>query len=245
MDQPNFFSQGSPYLSHPLLTPERTAREVDFLLPQLDLHPSDRVLDVGCGPGRHSIELARRGLEVVGIDPSVAMIAAAKERAKAAGVTPEFRRVGGEFLRAREPFDAAICLFTTLGQISAKGENRGLLSRVCGALRPGGRFAVEVPQREWAVTHLKTAERFGQGKRYTDVERGYDPTDKVVTEVFKVVSPDAERTYMLRYRLYDRAELCDMLDQAGLELQAAFGDYADSPLQPDSPIMLLIARKQG
>ena len=82
MSTPNFFSPGSPYLDHPLLTPERTAAEIDFVLAQTALPPGARLLDVGCGPGRHSLELARRGYQVMGIDPSGAMIAAAKRTAK-------------------------------------------------------------------------------------------------------------------------------------------------------------------
>jgi len=240
---PNFFSAGSPYLQHPLLTPERTAREVDFVLSHLALSPEARLLDVGCGAGRHTIELARRGVHVVGIDPSAAMIAAAQARAAEAGVSPAFRQVSGEAFIAPEPFDAATCLFTTLGQISENGENSALVQRVYDALRPGGTFVVETPQRDWAVRHLKTSERFGAGERYTDVRRRYDPQKQALTEVFELVSPQATRSYLLRYRLYSRAELVDLLQEVGFTIQASFGDYEGTPLGPDSAVMLLFARK--
>ena len=240
---PNFFSEGSPFLRHPLLTPERTAREVDFLLSRLALSPQARLLDVGCGAGRHTIELARRGVHVVGIDPSAAMIAAAQAHAAEAGVSPDFRQLSGEAFIAPEPFDAALCLFTTLGQISETGENSGLVQPVYDALRPGGTFVVETPQRDWAVRHLKTSERFGAGERYADVRRRYDPQDQTLTEVFELVSPQATRSYLLRYRLYSRAELVDLLQGAGFTVQAAFGDYEGAPLGPDSAVMLVFARK--
>jgi len=63
----NFFEPGSPFLKHPLLTPERTAAEIDFILSVLPLEAGDRILDIGCGFGRHSHELARRGFDVLGI----------------------------------------------------------------------------------------------------------------------------------------------------------------------------------
>ena len=63
MESPNFFRDNSPFLRHPLLTAERTAAEIDFLTPRLGITPTDRVLDIGCGFGRHSIELARRGFD--------------------------------------------------------------------------------------------------------------------------------------------------------------------------------------
>jgi SAM-dependent methyltransferase len=167
---PNFFGDNSPFLSHPLLTPERAAAEVDFVVDKLNLGQGMRVLDVGCGFGRHSLELARRGCKVVGIDPSPAMIAAARQIA--GGVFPdlplEYRCQKGETFTADHPFEAAICLFTTLGQYSEEGENRGLVGRVYESLVKDGRFLVEVPQCDVAVANLKTAERFGGGENYNE-----------------------------------------------------------------------------
>ena len=242
MSHPNFFSADSPYLNHPLLTPERTVKEMDFVLSQVNLSPGARVLDVGCGPGRHSIELARRGYDVVGIEPSAAMIQAAKVRATEASVAPTFRQVCGESFVASDEFDLAICLFTTLGQISKEGENCELVKRTHEALRPGGFFVVETRQRAPTVQHLQTEERFG-GERYTDVSRLYDAVTQTVTEVFEVVSPESTQRYLLRYRLYNRTELAGLLKEAGFTIVASFGDYDGNPLIPDSAMMLLIGRK--
>ncbi|HFQ94718.1 MAG TPA: class I SAM-dependent methyltransferase, partial [Anaerolineae bacterium] len=163
----NFFEEGSPFLNHPLLTAERTAVETNFLESQLRLPPGARILDVGCGFGRHSIELARRGYTVTGIDPAAAMIAAAQERAKEAAVSVDFRQARGEEFTTAVPFDAAICLFTSLGQMGPDGDNSALVSRVYDALKPGGLFVVEVPQRDTAVTQLRPSDKFGDGERYT------------------------------------------------------------------------------
>ena len=243
MTEPNFFGQGSPYLHHPLLTPERTAKEVDFLLAQLDLPPGARLLDIGCGPGRHCIELARRGYGVVGIDPSPAMISAARARAAETGVSPDFRQANGESFVADQEFGAALCLFTTLGQISQDGENRGLIKRAYNALRPGGSFVVETPQRDWAVRHLKPVERFGKGEIYTDVSRSYDSEQQTITELFEVVAPGNTRAYLLRYRLFSQTELSDLVTEAGFTIHASFGDYEGNPLDANSAVTLLIARR--
>jgi SAM-dependent methyltransferase len=243
MDTPNFFDDGSPFLKHPLLTPQRTAQEVNFLVSQLELQPGARVLDVGCGFGRHTVEFARRGYAVVGIDPSPAMIAAARQRATEAGVAATLVAISGEAYKPRESFDAAICLFTTLGQMTEAGDNRALVPHVFSLLQADGFFVVETPQRDWAVQHLKAEERLGVGPRYADVQRHYDPESRAITEVFTVVAPQATRSYVLRYRLYDRDALVGMLEGAGFAVQAVFGDYQGSPLTPDSPAMLIIGRK--
>ncbi len=243
MPTPNFFADDSPFLRHPLLTPERTASEVDFLLAHLDLDAQARVLDVGCGFGRHCIELARRGIAAVGIDPSPAMIAAAQERAAAAGVNAGFVCADGETFADDGEFDAAICLFTTLGQIGENGDNLTLVDNIFSFLRNGGGVVVETPQRDAAVRALKTTERFGDDNDYTNIERSFDADASVVTERFRVVSPQTERTFLLRYRLFSADELAGTLADAGFQAIERFADYSGTALGDDSPTMILIGRK--
>ena len=242
--KPNFFDTGSPFLAHPLLTVERTVGEVDFLLAQTGLARGSTWLDVGCGFGRHAIELARRGHAAVGIDPAVAMIEAARERAAAvetaAPVT--FRQHHAEQFTTETPFDAAICLFTSLGQVSERGENSALIEVVYEALKPGGLFVVEVPQREATVANLRAADRFGGGERYTDITRRYNPADQTITEEFELVSPEQTRAFRLQYRLYSEAELRDLLVAAGFVVEATFADYQGNGLTADSPFMLFVGR---
>jgi len=245
MSQLNFFSAGSPYLNHPLLTPERTACEIDFVLSLANCPPGGRILDVGCGPGRHSIELAQRGYTVVGIDPSATMIAAAKERASAAGVSPDFQQVAGEDFITDETFDAAICLFTTLGQIEDQKDNHPIIPRVSAALRPGGVVIVEVPQREWVASNLKPTDRFGEGDRYTDVTRQFHTDENAVTEIFTHVAPGETQRYILRYRLFNLDELSALLEDAGFGIVAIYGDYNGIPLTSASPVMVFVAQRKG
>src|SRR3954469_17988816 len=86
-----------------------TEQEVDFLVDALGLEPGMRVLDVGCGPGRHSLALARRGFEAVGVDHSAEFVRLAREAAAADGRGASFEELDvGELDRAGE-FDATIC----------------------------------------------------------------------------------------------------------------------------------------
>ena len=93
-----------------------TGKEVDFLVEVLGLEPGDRVLDVGCGPGRHCLELARRGIEAVGVDISQRFLDLASEAAAAEGLSDlvEFHRVDARDLAhfdagaEAQHFDAAM-----------------------------------------------------------------------------------------------------------------------------------------
>jgi D-alanine-D-alanine ligase len=242
---PNFFDAGSPFLKHPLLTAERTAQEIDFIEDYLTVSPGACILDVGCGFGRHSIELARRGYKVTGIDPSAALIAEARKQAAEAGVSCDFRQERGESFSTDRSYDGAICLFTTLGQISDQGENSGLVEQVHSALKTGANIVVEVPQREMAVSQLKAQERFGGEKRKAFVHRVYNSQARVISEEFRIVGEHEEHTYLLKYKLYDRPELETLLARAGFVVVSAYGDYLGTVLSTEHPTMLMVARKRS
>ncbi|MBE9523632.1 MAG: methyltransferase domain-containing protein [Chloroflexi bacterium] len=247
----NFFSTGSPFLNHPLLTPARTAAEVNFVLDHTNLTSEEIILDVGCGPGRHSIELTRRGYQVVGIDPSESMINAAVKRAAEADVLLKFIQVKGEVYSSASDIDAVICLFTTLGQIHDEGDFRHknashpLLNRIADVLRPGGILILEIPQKEWVIANLKKSENISDGVSYTDIKRVYDAEDSILNETFTLVSLKEKRNYFLRYYLYNLEEIHMLLEKAGFEVAQVYGDYQSSPLTEESPNMLIVSRLVG
>jgi 2-polyprenyl-3-methyl-5-hydroxy-6-metoxy-1,4-benzoquinol methylase len=251
MTKSNFFGSGSPFLKHPLLTPERTATEVDFVLDHTKLTSDETILDVGCGPGRHSIELSRRGYQVVGIDPSETMIKVAVKRAAKADVQPKFIQAKGEDFTPDGEIDVIICLFTTLGQIINKGgehhikTRHPLLNRIADVLDPKGIFILEIPQKSWVIANLKKYERFGDGDNYTEINRVYDAENNILNESFYLVSPKDTRNYFLRYYLYNYQEIQFMLENTGFEITQVYGDYHKSPLTEESPNMLVVACLTG
>ena len=186
LDRANFFNEGSPYLDHPLLTSERSEEEVDFIITQTGISEGDRILDVGCGMGRHSYELVKRGYRVVGIDPSEAMINAARNQPEGLNPQPDFIQVRAEDYKADLPFDTAICLYTTLGQIEVSDDNRDLVYVVSQNLRPGAFFIIEIPNKQWVVSNLKTREHFKSNNQYTEITRSYHSTKSMVSENFSI-----------------------------------------------------------
>ncbi|NLO73604.1 MAG: methyltransferase domain-containing protein [candidate division WS1 bacterium] len=87
-----------------------TVREVDFLLEALELQPGATVLDVGCGTGRHAIELSARGYVVTGLDLSAGMLARARAKAREAGVQVEWIQGDAAQFSLPAPVEAVICL---------------------------------------------------------------------------------------------------------------------------------------
>lgn len=108
-DWQRFFDGHAPvYMENCFTT--NTVREVDFLVEELRLQPGAAVLDVGCGTGRHTIELARRGFAVTGVDLSEGMLAEARRTAGQAGLEVTLVHANAARMRLGRQFDGVICL---------------------------------------------------------------------------------------------------------------------------------------
>jgi len=144
---------GSAYLRYSFTY--GTVQEVDHVVSALSLQPGDRVLDVGCGPGRHANELARRGITVHGIDISARFVELAIEQAPS-GAT--FERLDARALQFDAEFDAAICLCQgAFGLMTANGEDRIVLQNIANALKPNGRLALSAFNAYYAVKYHEAA----------------------------------------------------------------------------------------
>ena len=99
-----FFDGHAPvYMSNPFT--RDTIKEIDFLTEELSLSPKNCILDIGCGTGRHSIELARRGYQVTGVDVSSGMLMETKRATDEAGVLVEWVHADATKFRSKKLFE--------------------------------------------------------------------------------------------------------------------------------------------
>ncbi len=135
-----------------------TQAEVDFLVEHLQLSPDQRILDMGCGTGRHVLELARRGYQVTGVDLSDGMLAEGRKIAEAEGLsTVTFQQADATQYTTDTPFDRAYCVCEgALGLIGASSDphhhDMAVLRNLYGALKPGGRLFITVLN---AMRHIR------------------------------------------------------------------------------------------
>lgn len=224
-----------------------TEVEVEFVASRLELGPDSELLDLGCGHGRHSVELARRGVRVTGVDLSEASLAAARVRADEAGVKAEFVRQDLLDLGYESASDAAIMMFTVFGCLPTDDEHQEVLRRAARALRPGGRFLLDTTS---ALGVLRDYRPEGwqelPGGELLLQRRRYDPAGGRNEVRALLVHPDGRRTELTwSYRLFTLAELMRMLTVAGLHVEAVYGDFDGRPFGWDSPRMIAVSSRPG
>lgn len=226
---------GSAYLRYSFT--KGTDQEVAFLVDVLGLRPGMRVLDVGCGPGRHAHALARLGIEVHGIDISRRFVELATEAAPP-GAT--FERADARTLGFSEQFDAAISLcqgaFGLTGGPGAPLDGDGaVLSGMARALRPRGVLAVSAFSAYFQLRYLEQSDCF-------DAAAGVNHERTVVKD-----EAGAEAEVDLWTTCFTPRELRLMAAAAGLEVLHIWavtpGAYAREAPSIESPELLLVARR--
>lgn len=211
-----------------------TVQEVDHVVAALELRPGERVLDVGCGPGRHAHELARRGLVVHGIDISRTFVDLARADA-APGTT--FERLDARALPFDAEFDAVICLCQgAFGLMTATGDDDVVIAGIARALRPGGRVALSAFNAYFAVRH--------------HLDATFDADLGVAHERTEIRDPDgAVAEVDLWTGCYTPRELRLLLDRHGLDVDRISsvepGAYGDDPPTTESPEYLVVGHRSS
>ena len=226
-----------------------TTQEVDFIEETLATVPGERLLDVGCGPGRHAVEFARRGLDVVGIDLSADFVAVAHRRAAEAGVTPSFFQMDARELPFDNEFDVVISLCQ--GAFGLGLPDLQILRNIRRALRPGGRLALGAANVFYVLGHggaLGTpAGPPPEGGLPTSGE--FDPVKMLYRARVEGVigAGGATAGFDIWNSCYTPRELEWIANGAGLDPEAVFGvapgEYGREAPTFDHPELLLIARK--
>ncbi len=220
-----------------------TDTEVAFILEVLGLEPEDRILDLGCGYGRHLIPLSLDDRAVVGLDLSLVMLSAARHAAARAGISVPLVRADMGAIPFLEVYDAAVSLFSSFGYFDGEDENFRVLKGAADALVQGGQFFIETANRDFIIRHLTPVQVYRPGGMVVLEERQFDSlTSRSRVDV--TVYQNGEETHLFHsIRLYTFTELQMLLSAAGLETQAVWGDFHGGDYTTDSPHMIVLACK--
>lgn len=207
----------------PFLTPQATQAEAKFVVESLGLGPGAQVLDVGCGYGRHAMELAARGCHVVGLDNSLPLLLRGADEAGRRGLTINFVHGDMRELTFEAQFDGAFCLFSTFGYFDDE-MNKLTAQNIAHALKPGGRFVVEVLNRDYLIQDLPTRVWWeGDGcVVLEEVEFNYF-SSRIVSNRSVLFDDGRQLEHEISIRAYSLHELGKLLQASGFRVLEVSG----------------------
>jgi len=203
--------------------------------------PGTAILDVGCGRGRHSITLARRGYRVSGVDLSERALGTARKRATRDGLDIAFLQ--GDM---REPvchacFDGLINLFTAFGYFEDEDDHLKALQAMAAALKPGGWLFQDFLNAPYVHRTLIPEDRRTE-KNVEIIQRRWIEEGRINKEILFRRNGNTHR-FCESVRLFTLEDFEGLYAAAGLTIEQTFGSYDGLPSSPEAPRLILLARK--
>lgn len=222
------------------MSPALTLADADFLEKTFDVKPGARLLDVPCGNGRHSIELARRGYRITGIDLSDEFLAAARAELDADWRKGDMRALELE----SSAFDGAFCFGNSFGYLDHAGA-AAFLSALAGALKPGARLVIETGVAAESILPTMLQKRWHRlGDLLVLSENRYDPWESCLNIDYTYVRDGKIETRPAASYVFTTGELRRMLEAAGFGEVALYGGLAGEPYLLGTPRLVLIAMRR-
>ncbi|HEY8542170.1 MAG TPA: class I SAM-dependent methyltransferase [Pseudothermotoga sp.] len=237
-----FFDRYAPRYMNESFT-KNTKQEVDFIQEEFKLPKGSYILDVGCGTGRHSVELAKRGYNVTGIDISEEMLKEARKHCVEEGVAAEFIQADATNFIVDKLYDACICLCEGAFGLLSEGEDPferdiKILRNVNKALKNSAKFLLT------ALNGLRMIRMYND----EDVAKGiFDPLGIVETHPMLNYLENAPQGIFLREKGFIAVEIVLMLKMTGFVVENIWGGTAGSwnrqPLRMDEMEIMIVSKK--
>jgi SAM-dependent methyltransferase len=224
---------------------EEAAQLADLLEKELPQQNFPRILDLGCGRGRHSITLAERGYQVTGIDLSEEAIKQARIRAVEKQLNNVTFLVGDMREPLTDSFDAVLNLFTTFGYFLDDDENRKVLQSTHEMLNPDGLFVIDFLNAEKVKKEIVSEDRGAFKEINFHIKRFIK--DRMVYKEIRFTGPSLEEPvqYQERVKLYGLNWFEENLNNFGFSLDKVYGSYTGLSFDKnESPRLIIISRKK-
>ncbi len=224
---------------------EMVSSEIDHIVSLTGIKDGGRVLDLCCGIGRHSLELARRGYSVVGIDRTRTYIQKAQEAARNEGLDAEFVVCDMREFKRTSEFDVVISMFTSFGYFADDGEQARVLDNVFNSLKPGGSFLIDVMGKEVLARVFQATDWHADESGGLFLEKRQITDDwSIIRTEWRLIQPDG-RMYVwhIPLRIYSAVEMRQMLTAAGLMDVKAYGSLSGTPYDNRAERLVMVGRR--
>ena len=229
-----------------MFTEERAEKESAFVASALGLKAGESVLDLCCGQGRHSVQLAKRGLRVTGLDLNPDYVELAQQAAAASKVEVETVTADMREIPFANKFDAIVNMYSSFGYLESEAEDLKVLESAARALKTGGRLLLDMLNREWAIdNYIQNDWHTGaDGTLYVE-RRDLDLAASRMHVHFIVVDQKGGRRESIGHniRLYTLTEMTRSLERVGLGVSAVFGGFESEVYGIGTRRMIIVAKK--
>jgi SAM-dependent methyltransferase len=237
-----FWSTWYPYM----FTQERfdqAESEVDQLLALVGIEDGI-VLDLACGPGRHAIELARRGFRVTGVDRSPFLLSKAVARAREADVEVEWVEEDMRSFEREDAFDLVVNMFTAFGYFDDKSEDLEVLKLVHSNLKQDGILVIDVISKEWLAKHFMptSSTKTEDGALVINRREIFDDWTRIRNE-WILLRGESVETFEFHHTIYSGQELKDRILEAGFSNVTLYGDLEGNSYGTEARRLIAAARK--
>jgi SAM-dependent methyltransferase len=209
--------------------------DAPFIMNALRLREGQKALDIPCGAGRVSLALARRGVAVTGIDLNPNFLSRARSSFRKAKISARFVQADFRRYSLADRFDAAFIWGGSFGYLSSD-ENKKLVARIMGNLKPGGRLLVDQPNREYLLRHFEPTAHHGD----LTVVSTWDQKMGRLKARWKVMQPQQMPPAHSSIRLYTPTEMRTIFKSAGLEGLRMYGSVKGEPYRRGSKRLIMV-----
>jgi len=217
--------------------------EAERLQHILQLPAGARILDLCCGPGRHSIPLAKQGFRVTGVDRTASFLDEARRYAEEEGVQVELVKADMREFSRSAGFDAAVNMYTSFGYFRDQEDDRKVVRNLHQSLVPGGTLLIDVSGKEIIARVFRERDWHEKdGVIYLE-ERKVESGWGWFSNRWTVISGKERFESVLSHRLYSGMELSSLLREAGFGDVTLHGDLFGSPYNQDAKRLVAVARR--
>ena len=222
---------------------DAAVEEIDGVIELLDIEKGAKILDLCCGIGRHSLELARRGYSVVGVDLTEEYLAKACKQADSEGLNIEFIKSDMRHFCQIENFDAAINMFTAFGYFQDDTENKRVLANLYCSLRKGGKLVIDVAGKEVVA-------RIWQERDWHEQDGGIFLRESKMSQNWSwhenkwmMLKNGKLQEFGFAHRIYSAVELSGLLTDCGFSSVDIYGDLAGADYDHNAKRLIAVAKK--
>lgn len=236
---------GEDYLKvYPHRDEDEARQQVDFVERIMPLSSARRILDLGCGSGRHALEMSERGYNITCFDLSSVLLSMAKKKGGNDNCCVRFVEGDMRDLPFKSVFDVVVSFFTTFGYFETDEENVKTLLSIKHVLKPGGAFMQDYLNKDYVIKNLVPVDSRTENGFEMKQERRFNAQAQRIEKKITLSENGKSREYFESVRVYTLEEMQSMIAHAGLILTQTFGNFDGSPFSEASPRLILTGRKE-